>query len=225
MKKRSTTTNKPTSRKNWKRDPDAVRNDILRVASQEIARNGLSGARIDEIAAKTKTSKRMIFYYFTDKAGLYRQVLENAYQHVRDGEKSLDLDHLDPEQALRKLIEFTFDYNHNNPDFIRLVMIENIHHGSYLKQSEIIRNLNKTVIERLQDIYQRGVLEGTFRESISALELHWQISALCFFNISNEATFSLSFGDAIQTTAGQVALRTSIVEMIVRNLLKPELLK
>lgn len=210
---------KQTPRKNWKKDPDAVRRDILRVAREEIAKNGLSGARIDEIAAKTKTSKRMIFYYFNGKDGLYQQVLENAYQEMREGELQLDLDGLSPVQALTKLIQYTFDYDRENPEFIRLVMIENIHHGSYLEKSEIIRELNKTAIDKLKAIYQEGVDSGDFRKGIEPLELHWQISALSFFNVSNRATFALSFGDSMLCPSGQSSLRTLVVETVLRFVL------
>jgi AcrR family transcriptional regulator len=120
---------KPSSRRSagWKQDPAGVRKNILAVAMAEFAANGLSGARIDEIAAKTNTSKRMIYYYFGDKEGLYGRVLEEAYRQVRAGEQELDLEHLPPVEALRKLAEFTFDHHSRNPDFIRIVMIENIH--------------------------------------------------------------------------------------------------
>src|SRR3546814_12541405 len=69
-------------------DPDGTRRDILEVASREFALNGLSGARIDEIAARTRSSKRVIYYYFGDKEGLYLRALENAYRPVREGERS-----------------------------------------------------------------------------------------------------------------------------------------
>lgn len=212
-----------TPRKNWKKDPNAVRRDILRVARDEIAKNGLSGARIDEIAAKTKTSKRMIFYYFNGKDGLYQQVLENAYQEMREGELELDLEGLSPIEALTKLIEYTFDYDREHPDFIRLVMIENIHHGSYLEKSETIRELNKTAIDKLKGIYLEGIDKGVFREGIEPLALHWQISALSFFNVSNQATFALSFGDSMLCTEGQNDLRSLVVETVLRFVLKTAL--
>ena len=103
-------------------DPRATQQDIIEVATHEFARNGLSGARVDEIAAKTACSKRMIYYYFGDKEGLYLRVLEEAYRRVRSVESGLDLDHLEPAQALKALVEFTFDHHHANADFIRQVM-------------------------------------------------------------------------------------------------------
>lgn len=213
------------SRQGWKQDPAGVRANILAVARQEFAANGLSGARIDDIAAKTRTSKRMIYYYFTDKDGLYRAVLEEAYRSVRAGEEALELADLAPIEALRRLVEFTFDHHSRNPDFIRLVMIENIHDARYLAQSPAIRRVNKTAIERLERIYEAGLATGVFRAGIKALELHWQISALSFFNVSNRATFSGIFGAALTRPAGQASLKAQIVAMVLRFVLKPSLIE
>lgn len=197
-------------------DPDGTRRDILETASREFAMNGLSGARIDEIAARTKSSKRMIYYYFGDKEGLYLAALENAYRTVRDGEAKLETDGLPPPQALRKLVEFTFDHHHEHEDFIRMVMIENIHHGQYLEGSDVIRRLNVTAIDNIASIYRRGVESGDFRAGLDPLELHWQVSALCFFNVSNRATFSKIFSRDMGSAEHQSRLRKNTVEMVLR---------
>ena len=212
-------------RTGWKQDPVGVKANILAVARAEFAASGLSGARVDEIAAKTRTSKRMIYYYFGDKDGLYRTVLEDAYRSVRAGEEALELGDLKPVDALRRLVEFTFDHHSRNPDFIRLVMIENIHHARYLAQSPDIKRLNKMAIDRLRKIYEQGLAEGAFRPGIEPLELHWQISALSFFNVSNQATFAGIFGTALTRPSGQKALSAHIVEMVLRFVLKAELIK
>ncbi|MFT6450548.1 MAG: AcrR family transcriptional regulator [Halocynthiibacter sp.] len=200
----------------WKQDPDAVRADILKVAASEFAKNGFSGARVDDIAAKTRASKRMIYYYFTDKDGLYLAVLEAEYARVRQGEADLQLEGLDPISALRRLVEFTFENHYNMPEFIRLVMTENIHNASHLQRSETIPKLNHAAIEKLENVCARGRAEGIFRQDIDALQLHWIISSLSFFNVSNRATFSYSFGPSLQTPEGQAALRERAIDMVLR---------
>jgi AcrR family transcriptional regulator len=209
-------------RSGWKQDPAGVRKNILDVAMAEFAASGLSGARIDEIAAKTNTSKRMIYYYFGDKEHLYGRVLEEAYRQVRAGEQELELEHLPPVKALKRLAEFTFDHHSRHPDFIRIVMIENIHHGNYLEQSELIRQLNAGAIEKLEAICRRGRKAGLFRDDVRPLELHWHISAFSFFNVSNRATFSRIFGNSLFSAAGQHALKQHLVEMVVGLALKPD---
>lgn len=202
------------------RAPEATRQDIIDVATREFAQNGLSGARVDEIAAKTGSSKRMIYYYFGDKDGLYLAVLEEAYRKVRTTEAQLDLEHLRPADALRRLVEFTFDHHHSNEAFIRLVMIENIHHGDYLARSKTIQELNVSAIGELERVYQRGLQAGIFRRGLTAIDLHWQISALCFFNVSNRATFSQIFRVDLNSKKALAALRAQVVEMVLRNVLK-----
>jgi AcrR family transcriptional regulator len=204
----------------WKQDPDAVKADILRVATEEFATNGLSGARIDEIARRTRASKRMIYYYFDDKEGLYRSVLESVYATLRGNEARLMVDDLEPVAALRKLVELTFDAHAKAPDFVRLVMIENIHHAEYLKQSGLIPGLNRAIIDKLEDVCARGKALGLFHESADPLELHWFISSLSFYNVSNRATFSTSFGKELFTPKGQARLRRRAVDLILGAVVK-----
>jgi AcrR family transcriptional regulator len=203
-------------------DPEGTRRNILEIASEEFALNGLSGARVDEIAARTRSSKRMIYYYFGDKDGLYLSALENAYRLVREGESKLDIEGLSPVEALTRLVEFTFDHHHRHEEFIRMVMIENIHHGQYLDRSKAIRQLNVTAIDQIARIYARGVEEGLFRTGLDPLELHWQVSALCFFNVSNRATFSKIFGRDFGAPKQLARLKRNTVEMVVRFVMRDD---
>jgi AcrR family transcriptional regulator len=210
-----------SARRGWKQDPDRVKANILQVALGVFAERGFSGARVDEIAARTETSKRMIYYYFGDKGGLYRAVLEYAYEQMRRAEDGLDLDKVPPVDALRKLAEFTFDHHRSNNDFIRLVMIENIHEGRNMAQSANMPWQNSTVIQHLEDIYRRGCESGLFRDGLTAVELHWHISAMCYFNVSNRSTFSRIFGEELFTEEGQSMLRQHVGDMILRFVLRP----
>lgn len=201
--------------KGWKKNPAGVREDILTVASEMFAQGGLSGTRIEDIATRTRTSKRMIYYYFGSKDGLYLQVLETAYDKVSAAEGELDLAALPPREALIRLVTSTFDGHARAPEFIRLVMIENIHMAKTLRRSEAARAHNAAVIRLIEDLLRRGEAAGVFRPGLEATVLHWQISALCFFNVSNRPTFSTMFGDALYGDAGQALLRDKVVEMIL----------
>ncbi len=203
------------SKSGWKQDPAAVKSDIIRVAISLFSANGLSGTRVEEIAAQTKTSKRMIYYYFGDKERLYAHCLEEVYSDIRDGEGELDLAGIAPKEALARLVSFTYDHQRNNPDFIRMVMIENIHNAEYLKTSDVIRDVNRPVIAKLKDIIARGVAAKEFREELDPVELHRHISALSFFNVSNKGTFSAIYGDALFSEEAQLRLRGQVVEMIL----------
>jgi AcrR family transcriptional regulator len=197
-------------------DPEGTRRDIIDVATREFADKGYSGARVDEIAARTRTSKRMIYYYFGGKEGLYIAVLENAYSRIRTIEGSLDLEHQPPDAALRRLVAFTFDYQNAHPEFVRLVMNENILNGQYLGRSKTIRRLNNAAIDMLRDVLARGEKAGVFRRRIDPVSLHMSISALCFFNIANRATFSTIFGHDMASPRALAARRAEVVDVIAR---------
>lgn len=199
----------------WKKDPEAVKGNILEVATEEFAAHGLSGANINEIARKTSTSKRMIYYYFGDKEGLYQHVLERVYSSLRETEDALSVSNLKPVAALQKITEATFDSHVNNPQFIRLVMIENIHNAEYVKKSDIIPRLNKSIIEKLSDICERGKAEGVLRADADPLELHWMTSSASFYNVSNKTTFAFSFGEDLFTQDGQKRIRQRVVDMVL----------
>jgi AcrR family transcriptional regulator len=177
------------------RRPDAERTklDIMRVAITEFAENGLAGARVDAIAANTQSTKRMIYYYFGSKEGLYLTVLENAYRDIRGSETDLELHRVAPAEAMRRLVEASIDNHDHNPDFVRLVCSENIHHGRYIKQLPTIRALNVTVIDALRDIVTRGREMGVFTRDVDILDLHLLISAISFYRVGNRHTFGTLF--------------------------------
>jgi AcrR family transcriptional regulator len=201
------------SRKN---NPEATQANILEVATAEFADKGLAGARIDLIAEATRTSKRMIYYYFGSKEGLYIAVLEHAYRSIREIESGLHLDELEPVEALRSLVAHTVQYQLAHPEFIRLVMNENMHRGEYLEQSKKIQKLNIPAIDGLRKVYERGVKAKVFRKGIDPIDLHMSISALSVFNVANRYTFSLIFKRDLESKAAQAARCKSIVEMIER---------
>jgi AcrR family transcriptional regulator len=202
-------------------DPERTKADILEIAAAEFAEKGLAGARIDEIAALTQTSKRMIYYYFGSKEGLYLAVLEESYKRVRDIEAELHLRDLAPEQALRRLVAFTFDHHLQHEDFIRLVMNENIARGQYLAQSTRIQELNVPAVEAIEHLYARGIAAGIFRTGLDPVDIHASISALSFFNVSNRHTFGLIF--KVDTTSAVYIAhrRDNVVEMVVRFMRAP----
>jgi AcrR family transcriptional regulator len=197
-------------------DPERTKANILHVAETEFGEKGLAGARIDEIAAATRTSKRMIYYYFGSKEGLYLAVLEESYRRVRDVESELHLQDLEPEEALRRLVAFTFDHHLHHESYIRLVMSENINRGQYIAQSRRIQELNVTAIAAINHLYERGVKSGMFRKGLDAVDIHASISALSFFNVSNRHTFGLIFKLDMRSPAYIAKRRDNVVEMIVR---------
>lgn len=177
------------------RDAERTRADILETATRAFAQKGLNGARVDEIAASTGTSKRMIYYYFGSKEGLYEAVLAKCYAEIRKVEQEGSLLRLAPREALRQIVRGTLDYQSQDPNFIRLVTIENIQNARFLKEIDGIRELNRPIIEVLQQIIRRGEEEGVFRRDLDPVDLHWLISSFATFNIANDATFAFLFDE------------------------------
>lgn len=212
-----TTTPRP-SRKN---NPEATKQNILDVAREEFANLGFSGGRVDAIAERTRTTKRMIYYYFGSKEGLYLAVLEKAYSDIRSIENTLNLEDLEPETAIRTLIDFTFDYQEQHEDFIRLVSIENIHRAEHMKASTVIGNLNVTVIDTIRKILDAGRAAGLFKNAISPTDLHLMISAFCFFRVSNRHTFTLIFHQDLAAPDTRARHKRMIGDAII-SLLKSE---
>jgi AcrR family transcriptional regulator len=175
------------------RDPERTRNEILEVATREFAERGYAGARVDEIAARMRTTKRMIYYYFGGKEQLFVAVLERAYAEIRHAEQEVDVDQLDPLSALRRIAELTFDHHESHPDFIRLVSIENIHRARHMARSAAIANLGTPAIDVLARILERGRADGVIRREIDAVDLHMMISAFCVFRVANRHTFGTLF--------------------------------
>src|SRR5215204_5847043 len=175
------------------RDRDRTQGEILDVATREFAEHGFSGARVDEIAERTRTTKRMLYYYFGSKEGLFVAVLERAYAAIREAEREVDVEHLDPVAAIRALAELTFDHHENHPDFIRLVSIENIHRAEHIAGREDFAGVNSPAIELIQRILARGRADGSFTREVDAVDLHMMISAFCVFRIANRHTFGAIF--------------------------------
>jgi AcrR family transcriptional regulator len=209
--------------KDISRKPDAerTRSDILAVAREEFVEHGLNGARVDAIAEKTRTTKRMIYYYFGSKEGLYSAVLEQAYAGIRATEAALALDELDPRTALRHLIEATFDYDDAHPEFVRLVAIENIHQADHLKRLPTMQSVNADVLATLDTILTRGRTAGIFVRDCSALDVHMMISGLCFFRVSNRHTFGAIFGCDLSAPDVRTRHKAMIGEMVVSYMTTP----
>jgi AcrR family transcriptional regulator len=197
------------------RDAERTRADLLAVATEVFAESGYSGARVDEIAERTRTTKRMIYYYFGGKEQLYMAVLENAYRGIREAEQRLQVDHVDPVVAMRRLAELTFDHHLDHQAFIRLVSIENIHRGEFISRLDSLRTLAQPATSLLDDILARGREQGAFRSDVDALDVHMVISAYCVFQVANRYTFGFLFGVDFTEISQRAHMRRMIGDVVV----------
>lgn len=197
------------------RDAERTRAELLAVATEVFAESGYSGARVDEIAERTRTTKRMIYYYFGGKEQLYMAVLENAYRGIREAEQRLQVDHVDPAVAMRRLAELTFDHHLDHQAFIRLVAIENIHRGEYIGRLDSLRALSRPATSVLDEILARGREQGVFRNDVDALDVHLVISSFCVFQVANRYTFGFLFDVDFTEVAQRAHMRRMIGDVVV----------
>jgi AcrR family transcriptional regulator len=200
------------------RDAERTRREILDVATREFAERGFSGARVDEIAERTRTTKRMIYYYFGSKERLFVAVLERAYAAIRAAEQTIEVDHLEPAAAIRRLAELTFDHHEAHPEFIRLVSIENIHRAEHIAGRADFAGQNSPAIELIERILARGRRDGSFARDVEAVDLHMMISAFCVFRVANRHTFGAIFDRDLTDPALRDRYRRMLGDMVVEYL-------
>ena len=166
-----------------------MRRALLDAGKTEFANYGYDGARLERIAAKAGCAKRMLYYYFGNKKDVYLAVIEQSYSDIRESEEQLNLDALEPLQALHALAQRSFEYHEQNQEFTRLVLQENFQGGEMLGQISKTELLRKAALEPIERILQRGVAQGLFKDQLSAVDVHYLISALSGFRVDHAATW------------------------------------
>jgi AcrR family transcriptional regulator len=195
-----------------------TRQRILNAATREFARHGLGGARVDRIAARAGANKRMLYYYFGDKDGLFLAALEERYAHIRNAERSLELEHLDPERAVRRLVQFTWKYFLEHPEFMTLLNSENLHQGRHVRRSRRVREMHSHLVALLRDVLRRGEREGLFRKGVDPVQLYISIAGEGYFYLSNRYTLSRIFDRDLMAPRALAGRSRHIAEMILNAL-------
>lgn len=198
-----------------------TRQKILEAATQEFARYGLGGARVDRIAARSGANKRMLYYYFGDKDGLFLAALESRYAHIRNAERSLRLEHLDPRQAVRRLVAFTWRYFLEHPEFLTLLNSENLHQGRHVRRSRRVREMHSHLVAMLRDVLRRGEAQGLFRKGVDPVQLYLSIAGEGYFYLSNRYTLSRIFGRDLMAPRALAGRVRHMTDMVLNALRKP----
>ena len=202
------------------RDADRSQQAILDAAREEFALLGLAGARVDSIAERAGLNKRLIYYYFSSKDDLFLAVLEGAYANIREAEKELHLLDLQPAEAVRRLMEFTWNYYLEHPEFITLLNSANLHQARHLEKSKRVREMNSPVIQTLGDILERGRKEGVFRGGVDPVHLYISIAGIAYFYLSNNYTLSAIFGRNLMTRKARSERLSHMCDVILGYVLK-----
>ncbi|MGH8740198.1 MAG: TetR/AcrR family transcriptional regulator [Burkholderiales bacterium] len=200
------------------RDPGRTRARILEAASQEFARYGLGGARVDRIAVRAGANKRMLYYYFGDKDGLFLASLEQSYARIRSAERTLDLEHRDPREALKRLVKFTWKYFLEHPEFLTLLNSENLHKGRHVRKSRRVPEMHSTLVETLRTVLRRGEAQGLFRKGVDPVQLYISIAGEGYFYLSNRYTLSRIFERDLMAPRALAGRARHITQMILNAL-------
>jgi TetR/AcrR family transcriptional regulator len=201
-----------------RRDPAATRRKLLTAARREFARNGLAGARVDEIAARAGVNKQLVYHYFGDKDAIYLAVLEWVYEEIRAQERKLNLQGLPPQRAIRKLIEASFDHLAAHPDFIVLLNDENRGGARHVRGSRRLEAMHSPLVSMVSRILNEGVRAGTFRKGINPVHLYISIAGLSYFFFSNTPTLSAIFGKDLSSAAAKRTRRKHVVDLVMQSL-------
>jgi AcrR family transcriptional regulator len=207
-------------RRNHRRDPERNRERILRAATEEFARNGLGGARVDRIAARAGANKRMLYYYFGNKDDLFLAVLEASYAAIRSAERELRLEDLEPRLAMRRLVEFTWNYYLAHPEFLTLLNSENLHRARHVKRSTRIVAMHSPFAAMIEKVLARGAREGVFRRGVDPVQLYISIAALGYFYLGNRYTLSAIFQRELLAPRNRAARLRHMVELVLGYLRK-----
>jgi AcrR family transcriptional regulator len=197
-----------------------TRQAIIDAATEEFAALGLGGARMDAIALRAGQNKRLLYYYFGTKEDLFQAVLERTYENIRTAEGALQLDEVDPVEAIRRLVSFTWHYYITHPEFITLLNSENLHQAAHLKNSAIIRELNSPLIQTLDKVLERGRAAGLFRSGVDPLQLYISIASLSFFYLSNRHTLQVVFGRDLKQPKAEAERLSHMTELVLGYLLR-----
>ena len=200
------------------RDPARTRSKILDAATVEFARYGLGGARVDRIAERAGANKRMLYYYYGSKEELFLAALEESYAHIRSAERSLALEHLDPREALKRLVEFTWKYFLEHPEFMTLLNSENLHKGRHVKNSKRVRDMHSTLVETLRTVLHKGEAQGLFRKGVDPVQLYISIAGEGYFYLSNRYTLSRIFDRDLMAPRALAGRSRHVTQMILNAL-------
>jgi len=207
------------------RNPDDTKRRILAAAKVEFAKKGLGGARVDDIAARAKANKRMMYHYFGNKEKLFRQVVEDAYGEFRDREAALELDSLEPVAAVKTLIAFIWKYFLDNPEFITLVNSENLHKARHIKKSQRMQEMNRSFVRRMQNLLERGVKAQVFRKGLDPVQVNISIAAVGYYYLTNRFTGSIVFERDLMSEDALTARLEFNTRTILRMICTPQTLE
>lgn len=196
---------------------EMTREKILAAAVDEFAEKGFYGARVDAIAEASGINKRMIYAHFESKEKLYTKVLLIAYEWVAECERGFMKNDISPKEAIRFIVQRSFEFLLDNPKFIRLLMWENLNRAVSIPKDELTK-LKAPTFEYMKRQIRLGKESGAFRQDIDEHQIVLSLMNFGFAHFSNSHTMSALL-DRDLASRGEVLARAEFIsDMIVKYL-------
>jgi AcrR family transcriptional regulator len=204
-----------------KRNADATRAKILQAALGEFSERGLRAASTDDMAERCGVNKRMIYYYFGSKEGLYLAALESVFENLVDREREIKIDHLDPPAAIEAMVNLKVDYYLENPHFVSFLSMENFYKARHLRKSKKLKMFKAPLTDVITRILERGQRSGHFRQDVEPVDFYVSMCALCIMYFSNQHTLGAIFGREMMTPANIERRRRTVIDFVLSYLQMP----
>ena len=204
-----------------KRNADATRAKILQAALDEFSERGLPAASTDNIAERCGVNKRMIYYYFGSKEGLYLSALESVFEKLVALERQIEVEHLEPAEAIEAMINLKIDYYLENPHFVSFLAMENFYEARHLRKSKKLEMFKTPLTDVIARILKRGQNSGQFRQDVEPVDFYVSMCALCVMYFSNQHSLGVIFGRQMTSPANIERRRRTVVEFVLSYLRTP----
>jgi AcrR family transcriptional regulator len=205
-----------------RRNADATRAKILQAALNEFSERGLPAASTDDIAERCGVNKRMIYYYFGSKEGLYLAALESVYANLVALEKEIEIEHLDPPAAIEAIINLKIDYYVTNPHFISFLSMENFYKAKHLRKSKKLNMFKSPLTDVIARILERGQRSGQFRHDVEPVNFYVSICGLCIMYFTNQHTLGVIFGRKMTRDDNIQRHKRTVVDIVLSYLQTPD---
>ncbi len=180
---------------------------------------GYDGVAVDEIVERARVNKRMVYHYFGSKEAIYREVLREVYSRLTKVEVTVVNPKAPIEKTLETLVRSYFAFLAANPEFVQLILWENLGGGRHL--AAVGDALSKgTILGLLKQVVSRGIREGRIPKNFDSKHLLVNLIGLCFIYFSNRHTLSLAVGMDLRSPRVQERGIAQVVRLLQRGLLQ-----
>ena len=169
------------------RNSAATKAKILAAAETEFAQKGLAGARVDNIARISGFNKNMIYQYYQSKENLYETVIYNEYSKLSELENVIIEKDFGYKEKIETIVREYFLFLKSNPNFVRLIMWENLNEAKYIEASGAL-NIKDLMLKMLKNTVEKGKSEKIFNKRANEKQVLLSLITGAFSYFSNMYT-------------------------------------